>query len=120
MTFADVLTTGSALSFIAPAEIEILESGYYNISWQVYKSGYDSAFALFFSSGGAEAAMVPGTNYGAMAHDEMYQGQAIVLLTEGEILTLNRIDTLGTQLLLNQIGDGTFVTSASLVMIKIG
>jgi len=63
--------------------------------------------------------MVPGSNYGAMAHDEMYQGQAISFLTSGDILTLNRIDNLYTQTILNQIGGGTFVTGASIIIVKI-
>jgi len=64
--------------------------------------------------------MVDGSNYGAMAHDEMYRGQVICRLTAGGILTLNRIDTLSTQIILNQISGGTYVTGASIVMIKIG
>jgi len=106
---------GAALSFAGPTEIELLESGYYHISWDVFKWGYDSAFALFFNG-----SMVPGSNYGAMAHDEKYHGQVIASLSEGGILTLNRIDGMYNQTIFNQIGDGTRVTGASIVIIKIG
>jgi len=117
--FSDALPMGAALSFAGPAEIEILESGYYHVSWEVYKWGYDSAFALFFDAG-AGAAMVPGSNYGAMAHDEFYHGQAIASLSAGGVLTLNRIDSMYNQTIFNQIGDGTRVTGASIIIIKIG
>ena len=116
MEFASSLVAGPALAFAAPNDIVVLETGYYNISWQVYKSGYDSAFALFFDTVSGTA-MVPGSNYGAMAHDEIYQGQAIALLTAGGILTLNRIDSLYTQTTLNEIGDGTLLIGASIVII---
>ena len=97
-----------------------MESGFYDLRWEVYKSGYDSAFALFFESGGTAPVLVPGSNYGAMAHDEIYQGQAIAFLAAGGVLTLNRIDTLSTQTIFNQISGGTFVTGASIVLLKIG
>ena len=64
--------------------------------------------------------MVPGSNYGAMAHDERYRGQTVSLLTAGDILTLNRIDDLYYQTVFNQIGGGTYVTGASIVMMKVG
>ena len=116
--FTGSLPVGAALAFAGPTEIEILESGYYHISWEVYKWGYDSAFALFFDAG-AGAAMVPGSNYGAMAHDEFYHGQVIASLSEGGVLTLNRIDSMYNQTIFNEIGDGTRVTGASIVVIKI-
>ena len=119
MEFTDSLHVGTALTFTGPTEIEILESGYYHINWEVFKWGYDSAFALFFDAG-AGAAMVPGSNYGAMAHDEFYHGQVIASLSEGGVLTLNRIDSLYNQTIYNQIGDGTRVIGASIVIIKIG
>ena len=117
--FTDSLIVGSAFSFVSATGISILETGYYNISWDVYKSGYDSAFALFFGAAGSQT-MVCGSNYGAMAHDEKYHGQAIALLTAGGILTMNRIDSLGEQTILNMIGDETIVTGASIIVIKIG
>jgi len=118
VVFTDAVIAGSALKFTGPAEINVLEPGYYSISWEVYKWGYDSAFALFFDAG-AGAAMVPGSNYGAMAHDETYRGQAVAPLTAGGVLTLNRIDTLDTQTIFNQIAGGTPVTGASIVMVKV-
>jgi len=116
--FTGALAEGAALSFAGPAEIEVLESGYYHITWEVFKWGYDSAFALFYDAG-AGAAMVPGSNYGAMAHDEFYHGQVIAFLPAGGVLTLNRIDSMYNQTIFNEIGDGTRVTGASIVVIKI-
>jgi len=106
---------GTALSFAGPTEIEVLDSGFYHITWEVFKWGYDSAFALFY-----DGTMVPGSNYGAMAHDEFYHGQVIASLTAGGVLTLNRIDSMYNQSIFNQIGDGTRVTGASIVIVKIG
>ena len=85
----------------------------------MYKTGYDSAFALFYASGGGSA-MVPGSNYGAMAHDEKYHGQTVAYLAAGGVLTLNRCDSLYIQSILNEIAGGTQVTGASVVVMKIG
>jgi len=117
--FTNYEAAGTALSFTAPTDIEVEESGYYYISWDIYKTGYDSAFALLYASGGVQA-MVPGSNYGAMAHDEKYHGQAITYLSAGGVLTLNRYDTLYIQTILNEIGGGTLVTGASVAVMKIG
>jgi len=117
--FTDADVSGTALSFTSPDNIDVLETGYYYISWDVYKTGYDSAFALFYNPGSGFV-MLPGSNYGAMAHDEKYHGQAISYMTSGGILTFNRIDGLYTQTILNEIGGGTLVTGASIVIIKIG
>ena len=113
--FTDFVASGAVPPLLSASEIIILESGYYNISWQVYKTGYDSAFALFLDD-----VMIPGSNYGALAHDEAYRGQTIAALGAGGLLTLNRIDDLYTQAILNQIGGGTPVTGASIVIMKIG
>jgi len=117
--YTNSIVSGTALSLLPPNAISVLETGYYNISWEVYKAGYDSAFAMFFNSGSSGWTMVPGSNYGAMAHDEAYRGQLIAYLTEGGSLTLNRIDNLYTQVILNQIGGGTQVIGASVVMFRI-
>lgn len=53
MEFTDFEATGAALSFTSPADIDILKSGYHYISWDVFKTGYDSAFALFGRAGHA-------------------------------------------------------------------
>ena len=90
------------------------------IHWQVYKTGYDSAFALFYEENDAAPAMIPGSNYGAMAHDEMYQGQVIAQLNADSVLTLNRIDDLYNQVILNEISGGTSVAGASITIVKIG
>jgi len=117
--FTDAEVVGSALSFVAPADINVLEAGYYYISWDVYKTGYDCAFALFYDATSGPG-MLAGSNYGAMAHDEKFHGQAISYLAAGGVLTLNRIDSLYNQTILNKIGDETLVTGASIVIIKIG
>jgi len=115
----DLVIRGTALSFLNSTEIYIEEVGYYQITWEVFLSGYDSAFALFYDAG-AGPVMVPGSNYGAMAHDEKYGGQTISYFDEAGILTLNRIDDNNYQIILNQIGGGTFVTGASIIVMKIG
>ena len=120
VAFTDSVMTGSALSLTYPTTINILASGYYSINWEVYKSGYDSALALFFDPDGTGAAMVPGSNYGAMAQDEINQGNVISFLTAGGVLTLNRIDNLYPQTILNQISGGTPVTGASITIVQIG
>ena len=119
IAFANSEAAGTALSFTGPTDIGVLESGYYYISWDVYKTGYDSAFALFYDGAGGSG-MVPGSNHGAMAHDEKYHGQAVSFLMAGGVLTLNRIDSLYYQSILNEIGDRTLVVGASVVVMKIG
>jgi hypothetical protein len=120
--FSNASLVGPALSFSGSGSTDVLvqESGYYSISWMIYKTGYDSAFALFFDSAGSGSQMIPGSSYGAMAHDEIYQGQIVANLTAPGVLSLNRIDSLYTMTLLNEIGDGTNVTGASMVIVKIG
>lgn len=114
VTFTDSLVTGEALSFTSPDRVDILETGYYMIWWSVYKTGYDSAFALFSND-----TMVAGSNYGAMSHDEKFSGQVMAVLEKGEVLTLNRIDPLNPLTIPNKISGGTSVTGASVLIMKI-
>jgi hypothetical protein len=110
---------GPALSFTSPNDINILQTGFYNISWEVFPREGDTAFGLFFDpdgAGSASAVLVGCSNYGAGSGDQPYQGQVITLLTAGGILTLNRIDNTGTVTLQSTIGGGTPVTSASIVI----
>ncbi|MCL1915016.1 MAG: hypothetical protein FWG10_14395 [Eubacteriaceae bacterium] len=124
--FTDKVVEGTGLSALhgngglgVISQIDVLESGFYSIRWEIYKTGYDSAFALFLTSQGSpNGSMIPGSNYGAMAHDEKYSGQAITYIEEGSALTLNRIDDLYTQSTLNQIGGNTILTAASIVVTK--
>jgi len=109
------MVNGTALSFTGPSSINVLASGIYSIRWEMYKTGYDSAFALF-----AGTAMVSGSNYGAMSHDEKYSGQTMVALEAGATLTLNRIDTLYPLTIINQISGGTPVIGASVYIMKMG
>jgi len=115
--FTDNTIVGTALYFTGPDTIEVLETGHYHVNWKVYESGYDSAFALFGGTAGDQ--MLPGSNYGTMSHDGAYSGQSISLLTEGDTLTLNRIDNLYDQTILNQVSGGTLVIGASMVIIKL-
>lgn len=117
--FTDFDNYGTAMSFSSPTDINILETGRYSIKWEVYTSGHDSAFALFFDADGTEAKMVPGSNYGALSHNEKYGGQLLATLTEGGVLTLARIDTLNPLTILDQISDGISAIGASITIIKI-
>ena len=117
--FTDSVVGGTALSFTSPTEINIMQPGHYSIRWEIYKSGYDSAFALFFDPDGGGGILVPGSNYGALSHDERYSGQAIAVLTAGGTLTLNCISTINPQEIQNEISDNVMVTGASIVIIKI-
>ena len=119
VAFTGSVVGGEALSFTSPAHINILQPGYYSIRWEIYKSGYDSAFGLFFDPDGGGATLLPGSNYGGLSHDERYSGQAIAVLTAGGTLTLNCISTIYPQEIQNQISDDVLVTGASIVIIKI-
>ena len=119
VTFTDYVVTGTAVAFTSPDTIEIMESGFYSIRWEMYKSGYDSAFALFFSPGGADSTLIPGSNYGAMSHDEKYSGQTMAYLTAGGRVTLNRTDTLYQLNIVEQISGGTPVVGSSVFIVKI-
>jgi len=117
--FTDFDNYGTALSFTNSTNINILEAGRYSIRWEVYKTGYDSAFSLYFDADGTGAVMLSGGNYGALSHDEKYSGQTIANLAEGGVLTLNRIDTLYPLKILNQISDEIPAIGASITVIKI-
>ena len=119
ISFTDFDNHGTALSFTSPTKINILESGRYLIRWEVYTTMYDSAFALFSNAGVAGVYMLPGSNYGALSHNEKYSGQTMATLTEGGILTLNRIDTMHSLKILNQISGGVSAIGASVTIIKI-
>ena len=120
VAFTNSTTHGTALSLTSPTEIGILESGIYSIRWEVNKSGYDSAFALFLHmDDGMGPNMLPGSNYGALSHDEKYSGQVITDLIEGGTITLNRIDTLYPLKILNHISDGMPTIGASITIIKV-
>lgn len=113
---------GSALTFTSPTDINILQTGFYNISWEVFPTPGDSAFALFFDPDGAgalPAAIIPCSNYGSSSGNQPYQGQIVTQLTAGGILTLNRNDNMGNLVLLNAIGGGTPTVSASIVIEKL-
>ncbi|MBM7569044.1 collagen-like protein [Paenibacillus sacheonensis] len=120
VTFNDSLINATAVTFAPPSNIIINETGTYNISWEVFPTAGDSAFGLFFDPAGpAPATLVPCSNYGSGAGNNPYQGQVIANLSAGGILTLNRIDNMGTQVLQNAIGGGTPTVSASVVIEKL-
>ena len=80
----------------------------------------DNAFGLFFDPAGpTPASLVSCSNYGTGAGNQPYQGQVIAQLTAGGVLTLNRIDNMGNLVILNAIGGGTPVVSASIVIEKL-
>ncbi len=103
--------------------MNILTTGFYRITWEVFPTPGNSAFGLFFDPDGAgplPAALVPCSNYGTNAGNNPYTGQVVVRLTAGGTLTLNRIDNMGALTLQATIGGGTPVTSASLLIERLG
>lgn len=111
------------VSFSPPSTVNILTTGFYEITWEVFPRAGNSAFGLFFDpdgAGPAPATLVPCSNYGSGAGNNPYPGQVVAELTAGGTLTLNRIDNTGAQTLQSTIGGGTPVTSASLLIEKIG
>ncbi|WP_244864625.1 hypothetical protein [Paenibacillus sp. J23TS9] len=122
VTFNDSLINSTAVSFTSPSNINILETGFYNISWSVFPTPGNSAFGLFFdpdAAGPSPAALVLCSNYGSSAGNNPYQGQVIAHLTAGGILTLNRIDQMGALTLQGSIGGGAPTVSASIVIEKL-
>ncbi|GGG58142.1 hypothetical protein GCM10010918_09020 [Paenibacillus radicis (ex Gao et al. 2016)] len=116
------MINSTALSFTAPSTINILETGFYHISWEVFPTAGNSAFGLFFdpdAGGPIAASLVLCSNYGSGAGNNPYQGQVIAQLTAGGTLTLNRIDNMGAQTLQASIGGGTPTVSASIVIEKL-
>lgn len=122
VTFNDSTISATALTFAPPTSVVINENGFYHISWEVFPVAGNSAFGLFFDPDGPEpvvASLVPCSNYGSGAGNNPYQGQVIAALTAGGVLTLNRIDNMGNQVLQNTIGGGTPTVSASLLIEKL-
>jgi hypothetical protein len=118
--FTNSVIQGTAISFTAPATININETGFYNISWEVFPQQGNTAFGLFFDpAGAAPASLVLCSNYGSTAGAQPYQGQVVARLTAGGTLTLNRIDPSGNVVLMADIGGGTPVVSASIVIEKL-
>lgn len=119
VSFDNAIVNSAALSFSAPTMINILQTGFYLISWEVFPTPGDNAFGLFFNPDGAgpiPATLVPCSNYGTSAGNQPYQGQVVAQLTAGGSLTLNRIDNMGNLVLQADIGGGTPVVSASIVI----
>lgn len=116
------IISGTSLSFTAPSTINILETGLYHISWEVFPVEGNTAFGLFFdpdAAGPLLPALVDCSNYGAGSGNQPYQGQVVAQLTAGGVLTLNRIDATGTVVLQNSIGGGAPTVSASMVIEKL-
>lgn len=85
----------TAISFTGPSSININESGFYNISWEVFPGAGSNAWGLFYDPDGAgptAASLVPCSNYGTTAGGQPYQGQVTAFLTAGGVLTLNNIN----------------------------
>lgn len=122
VTFNSSLINGTAITFTSPSTINIIQTGTYNISWEVFPTQGNNAFGLFFDPDGAgplPATLVPCSNYGTGSGNQPYQGQVVARLTAGGTLTLNRIDNTGALTLESTIGGGTPVTSASIVIEKL-
>lgn len=103
--------------------MNISTTGFYRINWEVFPTPGNSAFGLFFDPDGAgplPATLVLCSNYGTNAGNNPYTGQVVVRLTAGGTLTLNRIDNMGALTLQATIGGGTPVTSASLLIERLG
>lgn len=115
----------SAIGFAPPSSILINESGFYNISWEVFPAPGSNAFGLFFDpdgAGPAPATLVPCSNYGTTAGANPYQGQVTAFLTAGGVLTLNNINN--SDLTLMNLPSGPppaspFVVSASIKIEKL-
>jgi hypothetical protein len=119
VTFNDSVINSTDVSFTAPSTINILQSGLYRITWEVFPTAGNSAFGLFFdpdAGGPTPASLVHCSNYGSNAGNNPYPGQVIAQLTAGGVLTLNRIDNMGAQTLQGSIGGGTPTVSASIVI----
>ncbi|WP_240353325.1 MULTISPECIES: hypothetical protein [Cohnella] len=122
MTFNNSLINGTAFTFTSPSTVNVNETGFYHISWEVFPTAGNSAFGMFFdpdAAGPTPASLVLCSNYGSGAGNNPYQGQVIAELTAGGVLTLNRIDNTGAQTLQASIGGGTPVVSASIVIEKL-
>ncbi|MCK9862876.1 hypothetical protein [Paenibacillus sp. ATY16] len=122
VTFNHSVINSTAVSFTAPSTINILESGFYLISWEIFPTPGNSAFGLWFDSDAAGPilpTLVLCSNYGSSAGNNPYQGQVVAQLTAGGTLTLNRIDNMGALTLQASIGGGTPVVSASIVIEKL-
>ncbi|MFF2090043.1 collagen-like protein [Paenibacillus sp. NPDC058174] len=119
VAFNNNLVSGTALSFTGPSTINILETGIYSISWEIYPLPPEepgvSIFALF-----ADSVLVTGSNYGTNNETRPYTGQTIAALTAGTALTLNRFDDTGGGVVLNTTIEGNPIINASIVIIKIG
>jgi hypothetical protein len=116
---------GTAISFTAPSSINIIESGFYNVSWEVFPAAGSSAFGLWFdpdSAGPLPATLVPCSNYGSTAGAQPYQGQVTAFLTAGGFLTLNNINNSDQTLMNLPAGPppaSPFVVSASIKIEKL-
>ena len=93
--------------------ILITESGTYLIHWSVNAEQGNSAFALFKGN-----MLIPGSNFGSNSGSGQIQGQVIVPLAKGDVLTLRNIN--GPTTLRNSISAmGPAVISASILIEKL-
>jgi hypothetical protein len=114
-----------AIAFAGPSSILINESGFYNISWEVFPAAGSSAFGLWYDpdrAGPAAPFLVPCSNYGSTAGAQPYQGQVTAFLTAGGVLTLNNINNNNHTLMNLPAGpppSSPFVVSASVKIEKL-
>lgn len=89
VTFNNSLINSTAISFTPPASINILQTGFYRITWEVFPTAGVSAFGLFLGS--PASTLVPGSDYGTNTGNTPYTGQVIAQLTAGSVMTLENI-----------------------------
>lgn len=125
VSFTDSISNTTAISFPTPTTISINQAGVYNISWEVFPLEGNTVFGLFYdpdAAGPTPPSLVLCSNYGSGSGNQSYQGQVVTTLTAGGILTLNRMDSMGTVVLQSSISGGgveTPTVSASIVIEKI-
>ena len=84
VTFNNSLINSPAISFSPPSIININETGFYHISWEVFPAAGSSALGFFSNPAGpAPASLVSCSNYGSTAGAQPYQGQVITEFTAG-------------------------------------
>ncbi|RAV22608.1 collagen-like protein [Paenibacillus contaminans] len=110
---------GSAFSFTSATSLNILETGVYSISWELFPDTTANVFGLFFDPAGPDpAALVPFSNYGTSNGTRPYQGQVLANLSAGGTLSLTKLDATGN-VVLNTTISGTEIQNASILILKV-
>jgi len=108
------ISAGSVVHVTPTAPIQIISAGIYDITWSV--SGLEAnQFALFSSIIG----LIPGTVYGTGAGAQQNEGQVVVALAAGEVLTLRNHTSLLPVTLLAAIGGTEATVNASIKILRV-